>query len=196
MVFGNYAGFHNGDKQWNDSREIDIKKAQCIAIDPYFKQESLEAAKMCMKHRKPYVTLDCRYDDYIAQNAALVIISHELRNQAHSSSNMIEIFEKYLSHCKGLVTFTFGSDQLWYARKGQPIKKFKPYKIKPIDTTGAGDSFHSGIIYGLLNSWEDTKTIEFAAAVAACVCLTIPHTLNAPGSDEIFEFIKKIKVKD
>jgi sugar/nucleoside kinase (ribokinase family) len=58
-----------------------------------------------------------------------------------------------------------------------------------VDTTGAGDSFRSGIIYGLLNGWDDGKTVDFASAVAACVCLTMPHTLNAPGLDGVLKFI-------
>jgi sugar/nucleoside kinase (ribokinase family) len=139
--------------------------------------------------------MDCRYDDYLAQHAAAVIISHELRNQVYSGCNIMDIFEKYINHCKGLVIFTFGSDWLWYARPGEKIKKFMPYKIKPVDTTGAGDSFRGGIIYGLLNSWDDARTVDFATAVAACVCLTIPHTLNAPVLDEILQFIKKIRAK-
>ena len=189
-VFGNYANFHNGEKQWNDPDETDVRNCRYVSIDPYFREESQNLAKLCVKNNKPYVTLDCKYDEYLAQNSEAVIISHELRNLAYQNEDMNLIFEKYLQNCKGLVIFTFGSDDLWYARKGEDIHKFKPFKIKPIDTTGAGDSFRGGIIFGLMNSWNDEKTIEFASAVAACVCLTIPHALNAPGLNEIMEFIK------
>jgi sugar/nucleoside kinase (ribokinase family) len=124
-----------------------------------------------------------------------VIISHELRDQAYRDRNILEIFQQYLTFCKGLVIFTFGGDELWYARPGQQMKKSKPYDITPIDTTGAGDSFRSGIIYGLLRSWDDESTIDFASAVSACVCLTIPHTLRAPEMDGITAFMKKNKRK-
>jgi sugar/nucleoside kinase (ribokinase family) len=145
-VFGNYASFHHGEKQWNAPQEIDIQNAKIVSLDPYFKQESLNCAKMCVRNQKPYVTLDSPYDNFIAQNAASVIISHELRNQMYRNSDMLNIFEKYQSLCRGLIIFTFGSDELWFARQGQQIKKYTPYKITPIDTTGAGDSFRAGII--------------------------------------------------
>jgi sugar/nucleoside kinase (ribokinase family) len=190
-VFGNYAAFHSGEMQWNDACEDDIRNAKMVSLDPYFKKESLAAAELCVKNNKPYVTIDCRYDDFITQNAEAVIISHELRDQAYRDYNMEEIFSQYLQNCKGLIIFTFGSDELWYGRQGQEITKYKPYKINPIDTTGAGDSFRSGIIYGLLNSWSDEKTVDFASAVAACVCLTMPHTLNAPGLDGVLKFIEE-----
>lgn len=192
-VFGNYASFHKGKKQWNTPEETDIKDATIVSLDPYFKNESLLAARICVKNQKPYVTLDCKYEDYIAQNAEAVIISHELRDQAYNGKNMVDIFKNYQKHCKGLIIFTFGSDELWYARSRQSIHKFKPYKIKPIDTTGAGDSFRSGIIYGILKSWDDKSIVEFACAVAACVCLSFPHTLNAPGLDKILKFMEENK---
>ncbi len=97
-VFGNYASFHRSKKQWNNPREIDIQPASIISLDPYFKRESLRAAQICVRNKKPYVTLDCKYDDFIARNAAAVIISHELRNQAYESNDMIKIFKKYQSH--------------------------------------------------------------------------------------------------
>jgi sugar/nucleoside kinase (ribokinase family) len=53
-------------------------------------------------------------------------------------------------------------------------------KPQSVDRTGAGDSFRAGVICGLLESWNNETTVDFASAVAACVCLTIPHTLNAP----------------
>ena len=194
-VFGNYAKFHSGEKQWNTPQEIDIQNAALVSLDPYLKEDSLRVAQMCVRHMKPFVTIDCTYDDFMAQNADAIIISHELREQAYRDRAMLEVFEQYQTHCKGLIIFTFGSDELWFARPGQKIKKFQPYNITPIDTTGAGDSFRSGIIYGILKSWDDGATIEFASAVAACVCLTIPHALNAPGLDEVLRFMEEHKRK-
>jgi sugar/nucleoside kinase (ribokinase family) len=192
-VFGNYAHFHNGEKQWNAPSEEDVKGCIMAALDPYFRQDAELLARLCVKYNKPYVTLDCPYDNFITHNADAVVISHELRDQAYKDSDMNKVFENYLKYCKGMTIFTFGSDELWYARQGQKMHVFKPFKIEPVDTTGAGDSFRSGIIFGLLQKWDDGKTVEFASAVAANVCLTRPHTLNAPGLDAIQSFITKHK---
>jgi sugar/nucleoside kinase (ribokinase family) len=192
-IFGNYAQFHNGEKQWNSPNEDDIKDAPMIGLDPYFRNDALLAAQLCVKHQKPYVTLDCRYNDFMAQNAASVVISCELRDQAYAGQNMEEVFHQYLKQCKGLVIFTFGSNDIWYARAGQTIRTFKPYKIEPVDTTAAGDSFRGAIIYGLLQNWDDERVVEFASAVAACVCLTVPHTLNAPDLGGVLGFLSKNK---
>ena len=190
-VFGNYASFHRGKEQWNIPQETDIKDAKFVSLDPYFRNESLLAAELCLDNQKPYVTLDCKYDDFLARNAEAVIVSHELRDQAYKGKNMREIFRSYQANCRGLVIFTFGSDELWYGRKEENINRFKPYIIKPVDTTGAGDSFRAGVIYGLIKSWDDRSIVNFASAVSACVCLTFPHTLNAPGLDGVLKFMNE-----
>jgi sugar/nucleoside kinase (ribokinase family) len=57
------------------------------------------------------------------------------------------------------------------------------------DTTGAGDSFRAGIIYGMLNGQEDEELIRTGAAVAALVCERFPGVLNSPTEGELSEFL-------
>ena len=85
--------------------------------------------------------------------------------------------------------FTFGNDLLWYAGPDETIKSFQPYPIDPVDTTGAGDSFRAGVVYGFLNGWSADKTIDFAAAVAAMICTRFPGVLNSPTLDEVVDFM-------
>ena len=44
------------------------------------------------------------------------------------------------------------------------------FRVQPVDTTGAGDIFHAGFIYGLLQGWPLDRQLEFACAAAALNC--------------------------
>lgn len=133
--------------------------------------------------------MDCEYKSEIAKHAEVLIISGEFRNATYNSCESKELFMKYRESCNGLVIFTFGSDCILYSRKGESISEFEPYQITAVDTAGAGDSFRSGIIYGILNGWSDSKTINFASALAALVCSTFPGVLNAPSIQDVNDFI-------
>jgi sugar/nucleoside kinase (ribokinase family) len=43
-------------------------------------------------------------------------------------------------------------------------------RVPVVDSTGAGDIFHAGCIYGLLRGWPARDTLRFAAAAAALKC--------------------------
>jgi sulfofructose kinase len=47
------------------------------------------------------------------------------------------------------------------------------FRVHTVDTTGAGDIFHAGFIYGLLQAWPLQRQLEFACAAAALNCTGI-----------------------
>ena len=45
------------------------------------------------------------------------------------------------------------------------------YRVPVLDTTGAGDLFRSGFIYGLLQGWALERQLDFSCAAAATNCM-------------------------
>ncbi len=58
------------------------------------------------------------------------------------------------------------------------------YRIHIVDRVGGGDSFGGGLIYGLLQGWDDQKAINFAVA-ASCLKHTIEHDFNMMSVSEV-----------
>lgn len=62
------------------------------------------------------------------------------------------------------------------------------FQVETLDTTGAGDIFHAGFIYGLLQGWPLPRQLDFACAAAALNC-TAP---GARGGIQTVETIEKM----
>jgi sugar/nucleoside kinase (ribokinase family) len=70
------------------------------------------------------------------------------------------------------------------------IINVKAFKIKPIDTTGAGDSFDAGFIYYFVHKNKGLRdSIIFANAVGALSCLHIGGAEGKITEDEALNFI-------
>jgi sulfofructose kinase len=59
------------------------------------------------------------------------------------------------------------------------------FSVKAIDTTGAGDAFHAGFIYGLLKGYSVEATLRVANAVAALKCQAIGARTSLPTPDQL-----------
>ena len=62
------------------------------------------------------------------------------------------------------------------------------YQVETTDTTGAGDIFHAGFIYGMLQGWPLLRQLEFACAAAALNCTAI----GARGGIQTVEAIERL----
>jgi sugar/nucleoside kinase (ribokinase family) len=54
---------------------------------------------------------------------------------------------------------------------GERILHRPAYCVPVVDTTGAGDVFHAGFIYGLRMGWDLERKLDFACAAAALNCM-------------------------
>jgi len=69
----------------------------------------------------------------------------------------------------------------------------KGFKVNPVDTTGAGDVFHGGFIYGLFQNWEVAEILRFANAVAALKCQDLGGRKGVPTLEEVQRFLSSEK---
>ena len=70
------------------------------------------------------------------------------------------------------------------------ILRVKGFRVDAVDTTGAGDVFHAGFIYGLLQNWEVREILRFANAVAALKCRDIGGRRGIPTLEETQNLMK------
>ena len=54
------------------------------------------------------------------------------------------------------------------------------FAVAAIDTTGAGDAYHAGYIFALLQGWPLARRMRFASATAALSCLAVGSQAGLP----------------
>ncbi len=88
-----------------------------------------------------------------------------------------------------VVGITRGAGGATFFADGRLLES-RAFKVPVADTTGAGDVFHGGFIYGLLQNWNLEDTIRFAHAVAAMKCMHIGARRGIPALPQVQEFLR------
>ena len=81
---------------------------------------------------------------------------------------------------KGSVTFS-----------GDAIISCPAFPVEVVDTTGAGDTFHAGYLYGLLQQRPLEDTVQFASAAAALACRKVGARAGMPTLAEVQRFLEQ-----
>jgi sugar/nucleoside kinase (ribokinase family) len=80
------------------------------------------------------------------------------------------------------------------ALAGDQIISVPGFPVSAIDTTGAGDVFRGGFIYGVLSGWPLEKTLRFANAAAAISCTRLGAMNGVPSLQEVTRFAESVPV--
>ena len=59
--------------------------------------------------------------------------------------------------------------------------------MNAVDTTGSGDVFRAGFIYGLLHGWPIERMLRMANAAAAVACTRVGAMASIPTLDEVLD---------
>ncbi len=89
-----------------------------------------------------------------------------------------------------LAVVTCGEQGAW-AQSGDDVFHVPAYAIEPADTTGAGDAFHAGFIWALLQGESGEGVLRQAHAVAALACGALGAQDGLPRRDELEQFLKQ-----
>ena len=82
-----------------------------------------------------------------------------------------------------VVGVTLGSEGYVALDRGRVIRG-PAYPVAAVDTTGCGDVFHAGFIYGLLENWSVDQSLDFAAWAAAMVSLKLGGRAGIPPLED------------
>ncbi len=88
-----------------------------------------------------------------------------------------------------LTAATLGEDGV-LAWDGRRFHHAAAYDVPVVDTTGAGDLFHAGFLFGLLQGWTLPRQLDFACAAAALNCTAAGARGGIASRDTIEDLLR------
>lgn len=173
------------DREW-------IVNARALHVDGYDTAAATQAAKWARAAGIPVIAdLDEIYPgvEELIKNIDYLIVSRDFPCRLMAEADL----EKALRQMQGrygclLAAATLGQDGV-LAWNGKQFYYTSAYCVPVIDTTGAGDIFHAGFIYGLLQNWPLERQLDFACAAAALNCMAV----GARGGIQMLDTIENLR---
>ncbi len=114
------------------------------------------------------------------------------KNIGHSEDEIISVLDQINHDTYNDIIVTLGSEGVIYCSKGD-YRKYKSYKVTPVDTTGAGDCFNGYLAASIAKGLDVSEAIDQAQKAAAISITKLGAQSSTPSSAEISNIqIKKL----
>jgi sugar/nucleoside kinase (ribokinase family) len=157
-----------------DLRREWIVNARALHVDGYETAAATQAARWARAAGIPVIAdLDELYTgvEGLIENVDYLIVSRDFPCRLMADPDLESaLCRMHLRFGCTLTAATLGEGGV-LAWDGRQLHHRPAYRVPVVDTTGAGDIFHAGYIYGLLHGWDLERQLDFACAAAAMNCM-------------------------
>jgi len=160
-----------------------IRQAAVLHTDGLFIDASLLACRTARQAGVPVVVDAGTLRDGMLELARLsdyFIASETFARQMVGNRDPLAACALLLEQGPRLAAVTLGAAGYAALCDGKVIRQ-PAYPVNALDTTGCGDVFHAGFIFGLVQSWDYGLCLDFAAWAAAQVSLEMGGRRGIPS---------------
>lgn len=183
------------------TNELDAEQilaSQYLHLDHYSMDAAIAAARIAKKG-KTQVVLDAEslhpdIDTLLPLVDVLIVCAKFAQDYTGISSHSAALEALYTSTAAHTVVLTAGEHGS-YCRNSTEFHRQSAYAIDVVDTTGCGDVYHGGFIYGMMQGWPLASTAQFASAAAALNCRGLGGQSGIPDLAEVNAFLANARAK-
>jgi sulfofructose kinase len=150
-----------------------ILNARVLLVDGCDTAAAIAAAEWAHDKAIPVIAdFDEAYEgiEALIKNIDYLIVSRDFPEKLCGESNLnksLPLLQRRFGCRLTAATLGAGGVLAW---DGRQFHSACTYRVAVVDTTGAGDIFHAGFIFGFLQGWPLQRQLDFACAAAALNC--------------------------
>lgn len=180
--------------EWSDNFIESLKKSKILHLDGTQYTNALAAARLA---KKLGITISLDACSMQADNgknlelaslADILITNEKYPCRVTEEDTMEKALLKFAQMGPSVVAATMGSRGCLYVKDGE-VKHLPAFKVKAIDTTGAGDTFHGAFLSCWLRDKDIEHCLRFASAAAALKCEKQGGRAGIPNRETTEKFL-------
>lgn len=168
-----------------------VSQARALLIDGHEAAAALKAA-LAAREAGAAVVLDAEevsdLTGEVLRAADHCIGTAEFVREFSGLAGLAEGLEAVRSAGPSVAAATLGRSGC-LALDGSGLSASAGFRVPVVDTTGCGDVFHAGYLFGLLEGWPLARRLEFANAAAALKCRDLGGRSAIPTLAELEAFL-------
>ncbi|MDX9799707.1 MAG: PfkB family carbohydrate kinase [Spirochaetia bacterium] len=171
-----------------------------LLFDGYELETALESIKMFPGAKTILDAGSLRKEtEILASRVDYLVCSERFASSVSGIENIKENsgYTRAFKALKGLnknnIVITMGEEGMVFEKEGEDsgVTRLDAFKVKAVDTTGAGDIYHGAFAWCLTQGYSLEKTIVFSAAASALSVQKRGGITSIPSLAEVREFLGK-----
>ncbi|HJP83921.1 MAG TPA: carbohydrate kinase family protein [Fimbriimonadaceae bacterium] len=166
--------------------QIPPGNGQWFTAEPNMRRESKEAAVAASEAGWRVYFMDFNDEDFEFPRGSVWQSSTDWVGTAGDPEANIDLLQTWIDRTGCLGIITDGALGVVAGSPGFTVRAFPAFPIeKVVDSTGAGDHFRAGMLFGLAQNWDVARCLQFAAAAGSLQCNQIGGACEIASLNEI-----------
>ena len=168
----------------------DLEGVALLSVDPFLGDHAVAAAQMAQEKGIAVFAIELSPDHPLAPYCDIVINSAGFMRR-HEQPDPSDVAVGLLKAGVKTVVITHGKAGCRVFLDNGSSFDQAAYSVDVEDTTGAGDGFRAGLIYGFLKGWTLTRSVQFASGCAALACTQMGGAGHGHREAQILELVSQ-----
>ena len=163
-----------------------LQMADWFTAEPNMPEQSRAAARLAAEAGMKVYLMDFIAEDDVFPPGSFWQCSTDWVGTRGNIQENVAWVQDWVARNKCFAILSDGPNGFVAGSPEHPVRAYPPYPAPAIvDTTGAGDVFRAGMLYGLHQNWPIHDCMRFASAAGCLNCRSLGATTGVPSLREI-----------